>query len=89
MNKEQNPPASSQSAELTCYALAFDVEDSAGLICAFCFKNICDESEYPNLSVTVTKNTPIAGNKLCHKCNLPYLRGQTEEAAEYIKENWA
>ena len=89
MNKEQNSPTGSQSAELTCYAFGFDLHYGEGVICCFCYKNILEESEAPNLLASITKpSEPIPGDALCPKCNLPYLRGQTEEAAKTIQEKW-
>jgi len=87
MNDAQKPPQGSQSAELTYYAIGFDF-DNDGLICAFCFKNECIESEYPNLLVSVTKTKTTKGSAICPKCGLQYLRGQTEDAAKHIIDNW-
>ena len=68
------------------YALAFSVESEE--LCAFCFNNILHKIKYPDLLLTMTKPRKVLGKDRCPKCNLPYFRGQTEEAAKCINDHF-
>jgi len=78
-----------EAKKMTSHAIGFDLNEGGGVICCFCFKDILKKHEMPDLLVAITRPSKILkGTALCPKCNLPYLRGQTLEAAEYITKKW-
>ena len=73
----------------TDYAVGFDLRDGKGIICCFCYKNILLNHAMPELLIAITRPVHLVrGSELCPKCNLPYRRGQTEEAAKTIQKTW-
>ena len=70
-------------------AIGFDLNDGKGIICCSCYNDILEKHETPELLVTVTRpSTMVDGAAKCPNCNLPYLRKQTLDAAETIKNKW-
>jgi hypothetical protein len=62
--------------------IAFNIDDK--LICASCFYQLLDNSDFPQLLIMSTSQAGIDGNKTCPDCGNEYLRQETKIDASNI-----
>ncbi len=62
-----------------------DFHEGKGPVCVSCFRKIAEESDFPNLLLSVSKvSITMGGNASCPECNRKFPRFKAEEDALYL-----